>query len=320
MRWTWIAPVALAAMLAVGGMAYRRAHVNGRMAAAYEPVAFAREHIEMAIESTGVVEPRNRLEIKPPFGGRVDEVLVEEGQSVAKGDIIARMSSTERATLLDAARTKGDAVLRKWENAYKTTPLIAPLDGTIIARNTEPGQTIAASDTVLVLSDRLIVSAQVDETDVGQVQVGQAARITLDAYRNVRVQGTVTRIAFDAVTVNNVTVYEVEVEPENIPPQMKSGMTATVEFIVANVDDALTLPADAVVSEEGKSYVLVDGGQPGMPPERWRVLTGLSSGGNVEILAGLEGTEPVVKKSFAMVEAKKTGTSPFMPRPSSRRR
>jgi len=315
-----IALAALAAAAAAGWAGYLRLSGNGAETVAYEPAAFGRERMEATIESTGVVEPRNRLEIKPPIGGRIDEVLVTEGQEVKKGDPIARMSSTERATLLDAARARRAETLEKWEASYKATSLIAPLDGTIIARNIEPGQTVTAADPVLVLSDRLIVTARVDETDIGTVRVGQAARITLDAYRDVKVRGKVARIAYDATTVNNVTIYEVEVEPEAIPACMKSGMTATVAFFLAEAEDALTLPADAVEAEGGKSFVLVDDGDPATPPEPWRVLTGLSGGGRIEILAGLDGTERVVRKPFSVTTARRMGSSPFMPGPRSRSR
>jgi len=313
--------ILLAAGVCIGAVtAIVRWRSNGEIVPQrYEQVEFSRRHMSRTIEATGVVEPRNRIEIKPPIGGRIDDVLVQEGQGVTKGEIIARMSSTERATLLDAARAKGEATLKKWEDAYKPTPLIAPLDGTIIARSTEPGQTVTASDTVLVLSDRLILSARVDETDIGSIEVGQSARITLDAYRDTRVNGKVARIAYEATTVNNVTIYEVEVIPEEVPKCMKSGMTATITFMVAEVRDALTLPADAVGTQDGKSFVLVDDENPDTPPEPWRILTGLTQDGRVEVLAGLDGSETVVRAPFALVTAKETGTSPFMPGPPRRR-
>jgi macrolide-specific efflux system membrane fusion protein len=312
MKRKWIA-IAIAGLLIAAGLAsYRLLHFRSRDTAAYERVDFSRERIEITIEASGTVEPRNRIEIKPPIGGRTEDVLVKEGQQVTKGEIIALMSSTERAALLDAARAKGPEVLRKWEDAYKTTPLIAPLDGTIIARNTEPGQTVTAQDPIMVLSDRLIVTAQVDETDIGRIQTGQPARITLDAYPDVVVKGTVEQIAYDATTVNNVTIYEVKVEPESIPKCMKSGMTATIAFFEAAVENALTLPTDAVQVEDGKSLVLVEDGRQETPPEAWRVLTGLATGGRVEILAGLDGHEQVVRKSFKLKEKSKS-RSPFMP-------
>jgi membrane fusion protein, macrolide-specific efflux system len=304
-----------------GGLAeYRRMTTERREKTVYEAVAFGRERLETRISATGVVEPRNRIEIKPPIGGRMEEVLVAEGQKVAKGELIARMSSTERATLLDAARAKGADMLNKWEDAFKSTSLIAPLEGTIIARNTEPGQTVTASDAVLVLSDRLVVSARVDETDIGMIKAGQSVNITLDAYRDVKVKGVVKRIAYDATTVNNVTIYKVEVEPESIPTCMKSGMTATVGFLLAEVDNALTLPADSIAVEQGKSYVLVASEMQGDPVQRWRILPGLSSAGRVEILAGLEGDEAVVRKPFAISRAAESGNSPFVPGPPSKKR
>ncbi len=303
----------LVSLAVVGAFAWHWSRENGNGSVAYESVPFTHERMETTIDSTAVVEPRNRLEIKPPIGGRIDDVLVAEGQKVAKGDIIAYMSSTERATLLDAARARGTNVLEKWQDAYKATPLIAPLDGTIIARDTEPGQTVTASDSILVLSDRLIVSARVDETDIGMVQVGQRGRITLDAYQDVNVEGTVSRIAFEAITVNNVTIYEVEVEPDAIPACMKSGMTASVAFITAEAEEALTLPTDAVGSVDGKRFVLVKRDSHATAPERWRVLTGLSSSGRIEILAGLQGNESVVRKAFSIARSKSSvSSSPFV--------
>lgn len=309
--------LALAGVVLGGLYARRTLNGTGRDDVQYEPVKIERGRIEVTIESTAVVEPRNRLEIKPPVGGRIEDVLVDEGEAVKRGQIIGWMSSTERATLLDAARAKGEATFHKWEDAYKPTPLRAPLDGTIIARKTEPGQAVTAQDVVLVLSDRLIVKAQVDETDIGQVRVGQETTVTLDAYPDVAIGGKVEQIAFEAVTINNVTIYEVDVEPDEIPEFMKSGMTAAVTFHVAEADDVLVLPTNAIVTQGDESLVLIDDGRPETPPEPRPVRTGLSSGGRVEIRAGLDGKEAVVRKAFPMPTRENNTSTPFMP---SRRR
>ncbi|HOW98066.1 MAG TPA: efflux RND transporter periplasmic adaptor subunit [Kiritimatiellia bacterium] len=309
----------LAAAAGVGWYGWTHREKAAVKAPSFEPVEFTRERIEVAIEATGVVEPGNRIEIKPPIGGRVEEVLVVEGQAVRQGEVIARMSSTDRAALLDAARAQGEAVLRKWEEVYKATPLIAPLDGTIIARKAEPGQTLTAADTALVLSDRLIVRAQVDETDIGLVRGGQEATLTLDAYADDRFRGQVRHIAYEATTVNNVTIYEVEVEPATVPERMKSGMTATVKFVVEAADDALTLPLDALVRRDGRSVVLLAPRGPGARPEEREVKTGLTGGGRVQILEGLDGSERVVRSSFDLPKRQESGSSPFMPRPPGRR-
>ena len=84
---------------------YSRQHPQG---ASYEPTKVTRGGLQVSILATGAVSPENRLEIKPPIAGRVEQVLVEEGQMVKKGDILAWMSSTERAAVLDAARAQGE--------------------------------------------------------------------------------------------------------------------------------------------------------------------------------------------------------------------
>jgi membrane fusion protein, macrolide-specific efflux system len=304
--------IAVVIALGFGLIAYRRLRNGDSTEPHYTQASLTRQRMVVTIESTGIVEPRNRLEIRPPIGGRIDQVLIEEGAQVAEGDIIAWMSSTERAALLDAARPEGEDVLRKWSEVYKPTPIIAPLSGRIIARNVEPGQTVTAQDTTFVLSDTLIIMAQVDETDVGTVSLQQQATVTLDAYQDIVVSGGVRQIAFEATIINNVTIYEVEVAPDRTPECMKSGMTATVQFLVAEANDVLTLPADAIQTEGGKSIVLVDDGDPETTPERYRVLTGLTCNGRVEILAGLQGDEQVVREAFVLPQKTASGSSPFM--------
>jgi macrolide-specific efflux system membrane fusion protein len=177
------------------------------------------------------------------------------------------MSSTDRAALLDAARAKGAAEIAHWEQIYRPTPIIAPMAGLVIARSVEPGQTIGTTDQVFVMSDHLLVVAQVDETDMAKVALGQDADITLDAYRNQKVPGTVHQIAFEAKTVNNVTMYDVQITPKEVPPFMRSGMTVSVDFKVAERKDVLVLPAAVVHQEDGQATVLVpnhpEGGERG---------------------------------------------------------
>ena len=101
---------------------------------------------------------------------------------VKTGQTLALMSSTERAALLDAAQTQGPEAIKYWEDVYKPTPLLSPIDGEVIVSKDYPGQTITASDVIVVLSDHLIVQAQVDETDIGKIKLGQEVTLSLDAY------------------------------------------------------------------------------------------------------------------------------------------
>ncbi len=191
-----------------------------------QEVSLTRGDIENFITATGTVQPQNRLEIKPPVNGRVEEILVNEGDHVKKGQVIAWMSSTERAALLDAARSKGEETLQYWEELYKPTSLVAPIDGDIIVRAVEPGQTVTSGDPVLVLSNRLIVKAQIDETDIGKVQIGQKASVSLDAYPREKIKAAVNHISYESKLINNVTIYEADILPREVPLIFRSGMTA----------------------------------------------------------------------------------------------
>ena len=267
--------------------------------------------IETFISSTGTVLPKNRLEIKPPVNGRIESILIKEGGKVKTGDILAWMSSTERAALLDAARGKGEQAVSYWEDAYKPIPLIAPIDGEVIVATTQPGQTVTTGDAVVVLSDRLIVRAQVDETDIGKIALNKKAVISIDAYPDSKISAVVDHIYYESKTVNNVTVYEVDLVPEEIPKFFRSGMNASVDFIDRSNDDALLIPAEAVYKEKENSYVLVrqnNGGE----PVRAAVKLGISDDKNVEVLSGITKYDRIIVKSKAYSLPKDTrGKNPF---------
>ena len=277
--------------------------------------------IEKSILSTGIVQPQNRLEIKPPIPGRIEQILVKEGQTVKAGDILAMMSSTERAALLDAARLQGADALQRWEEVYKAIPLMAPIDGEVIVKAVNPGQTVTSGEAVIVLSDRLIVQAQVDETDIGKVKVGQAAVISLDAYPKLEAQARVDHIYYESTTVNNVTIYQVDILPDAVPPEFRSGMSANVRIVEERKENALLLPLDFVKQEKGKSFVLVSQGKGG-DPVRSEVRTGISDDDNIEILSGLGPDDEAVAMPAANLakSSSKTATNPLMPTPPRARR
>jgi len=269
--------------------------------------------IRTFISSTGTILPKNRLEIKPPVNGRIECILVKEGDDVKIGDILAWMSSTERAALLDAARGKGEQDFSYWETAYKPIPLIASIDGEVIVEKIQPGQTVTTSDPVVVLSDRLIVRAQVDETDIGKVSLNKKAIISIDAYPDTKINSIVEHIYYESKTVNNVTIYEVDLAPEEIPKFFRSGMNASIDFIDQSSDNALLIPAEAVYKEKNVSYVLVKQGGD-VQPFRAVVKLGISDDKNIEVLSGVTKDDIVIIKSKMYSIPKNTrGKNPFMP-------
>lgn len=310
--------VVLVVVAVAAGVVIKRAK-KGKNYEITGEVMVSRGNIQSFISTTGTVQPQNRLEIKPPISGRIEEILVEEGDHVEAGDILAWMSSTERAALLDAARPQGEEAMEYWRNVYKPAPLIAPIDGEVIVRAVEPGQTVTSGDAVIVLSDRLIVHAQVDETDIGKVEIGQPAFVTLDAYPDTKVDAVVDHIAYESRTVSNVTIYEVDILPAEVPEFFRSGMSATVEILAQNKENVLILPYRAIQQDRAGSYVYVreDGSRVPVPRD---IETGISDDRGVEVVSGIvaDDTVVIVKRKFDPSKAKGK-KNPFLPFSRTRR-
>lgn len=271
--------------------------------------------IENFITTTGSVLPKNRLEVKPPVNGRVESVLVKEGQVVKTGETLAWMSSTERAALLDAARGQGEKVLQYWKEVYKAIPLISPIDGEVIVATTQPGQTVTTSDAVVVLSDHLIVRAQVDETDIGKISKEGAAVISLDAYPDIKIKARVEHIYYESETVNNVTVYKVDLVPEEVPAFFRSGMNASVNFVAIRKENILTVPLEAVHIEKGKSEAFVYVRRGEEDSVKQAVTLGISDDKNYEIISGLTANDVVLitPEKYSLPGVANAGKNPFMP-------
>ncbi len=281
-RWWLLLPLLVVGLGLYGSLRPKKTEAR------YYTLQVTKDNIQSNVLSTGVAQPQDRVEIKPPVAGRIEQVLVREGQFLSKGQVLAYMSSAERALLLDTARAQNKDEVPYWETLYKPIPIVAPLDGILIKRSAEPGQTVSVGDAMLVMSNHLIVNAQVDETDLGRIQVGQPAVITLDAYPDMPIDAVVDRIAYEAQTVNNVTVYNVDVLPKKVPPVMRSGMTANVNFITAQKTGVLVLPFESILRDNGRSSVLVPDPRDPRKVVSKEIQTGLSDGQKVEVVSGLK--------------------------------
>ncbi len=286
----------------------------------FKPVTVGRDDLQITVLATGNVQPKNQLSIKPPISGRIEKILIQEGAYVKKGQILVELSSNERATLLDAARAQGPAVLAKWEDLYQSTPLLSPLAGQIVNLPTVPGQVVSTADTIMIMSDHLIVSTQVDETDLAQIHLDQDATLTLDAYPGQNIEAKVKRIAYQSTLVNNVTTYPVEVWPVKVPAYMRSGMTANVIFNVAEKENVLVIPSEAIQQRGDQSIVLLAGAKPTDKPTPQPIQTGITDGKETEVVSGLKEGDKILIKTFSasQVAAPSSGTNPFMPAGSTR--
>ena len=189
------------------------------------------------------------------------------------------------------------------------TKVLAPMDGVVAVRGVQIGQIISSGisnvgggTTVLTLSDlsHIFVVAAVDESDIGKVRESQTVTITADAYPGKTFQGQVVQIATRGVNASNVVTFEVKIEVlGDEKALLKPEMTANVEVLTAAKDDAVLVPAEAVVHKgRGKQIVTVVG--KGGSKEEVDVTSGLSDGTKTEIASGLtEGQTVLVPKGGA---------------------
>jgi macrolide-specific efflux system membrane fusion protein len=298
-------------VIGIAGIGFYSYNKNKKPAITYSEYVVETGDIAISILATGTVQPKNRLEIKPPVAGRIDQVLVKEGTKVRKGQILAWMSSTERAAMLDAARSKGEEEYKRWSELYLPTPVLAPIPGTIILKSVEPGQTFTNSDAIFTMSDHLTVKAQVDETDISQIKLMSKANIVLDAYPKSPINAHVDQLAFDATTTNNVTTYGIDVKPEETPEFMRSGMTANVTFSVKTKTDILLVPSVALKVIEGKSLLMKKGDK---APIEINVSTGLTDGKKTEITEGVNAGDIILIQDYSIGDGSSASSNPFSPK------
>lgn len=266
-------------------------------------VKVLRGNIQEVVQAAGEVNPMNKVSIIPPVTGRIDKIVMDEGATVKRGQVLAWMSSSDRAAILDNARSEGPEVYKKWENEYKSTPIVAPTDGLIIARNVVTGQTVDADTDMYDLSDRLVVFASVDETDLAKIHMGQEAQCTVEAYPNKVFDTKVTLIGHQAIKVNNVISYQINLDPEKVPGELRAGMTANVNFIVQQKRDVLWIPSYAVKGASGGPATVKVLTAQGKAPESRDIVLGITDGVKVEVVSGLDEGDTVVIPSLNLPKA-----------------
>lgn len=176
-----------------------------------------------------------------------------------------------------ASLTSAQAELDKAKTNMDYATIYSPIDGIVLARNIEAGQTVAASystPTLFVLAKDLTnlkIIALVDETDISQIKLDQEVTFTVTAYPEKIFTGKVKQIRPQSTTVSNVVNYTVIVSANNEEKLLLPGMTTTIEFIINNAEDALLVPNTALKfhpeRKKGKD------GRPPIPPHNGNALS-----------------------------------------------
>lgn len=177
-----------------------------------------------------------------------EKELFEKGYSTAA----KYESSQNTAALQQAALMSAQAGLDRARVNLEYAVITSPIDGTIIHREVEPGQTVAASLSAPVLFlvardlSKMEIMGLVDESDIGQIKVGQEVRFTVDAYLDREFAGQVRQIRLQPETVSSVVNYTVVIDADNPDGLLFPGMTATVDFIVEKKENVLLIANKAL--------------------------------------------------------------------------
>jgi len=203
-----------------------------------------------------------------------------------------------------------EAALKFSETNLQYTRILSPVDGVVISRNVDVGQTVAASfqtPTLFTIAQDLTkmqIDTNVDEADIGKVVVGQEVEFSVDAYPENVFRGKVWQVRNAPITVQNVVTYDVVIQVSNPELKLKPGMTANVSIIISTKRDVLKIPNGALrFKPSEKSPTTSDKKGPGVwvseqdKPKRIPVALGISDGNYTELVSGevREGQELIVE-------------------------
>jgi len=180
---------------------------------------------------------------------KAEEAVHREKIAMAESEM--QQAAVEARSAL-AAVPQTEAVLRQVKIELERSVIRAPIDGVVIMREVEPGQTVAASleaPTLFRIAEdlsRMEVHAKVDEADIGEVRTGQRVSFAVDAYPGRRFEGTVVQVRKAPQVVQNVVIYTVVISTANSDLLLLPGMTALVEIVVRESGETLTVPSAAL--------------------------------------------------------------------------
>jgi HlyD family secretion protein len=311
-----------AVVKAEADVANARANVVHQQVAVHD--ASIKRDARVRLFQEGGISAEERDTAQATYDGAVAQL--DAAQASLRASEAALSVTRAQLTAAEATVQQKQAALTQAQVDLDHTFIRAPVDGTVVARNVDVGQTVAASlqaPTLFLIAQDLTkmqVDTNVDEADVGRVALRQSATFTVDAYPGERFQGEIVQIRQAPQVVQNVVTYDAVVAVGNPDLKLKPGMTANVRILVAQHDQVLLVPNAAF-------RVRLDGAASGQRPARpaqsaatgraggsrapdtarqrvWvleggkpvarDVSTGLSDGERTEVLSGLREGETII--------------------------
>jgi RND family efflux transporter MFP subunit len=310
--------------------------VNGKSAA---PVRIAIVETTPAVESlraVGVLAPADEVRLAFKTGGLVDAINVEQGQAVRKGQVLAALADDEVASAVAQARAVADQAARDLDRGRalladevttreqvedlttasavaraqlhaalfnaRHARIEAPADGVVLRRLAEPDEQVAPGQPVLVVGNThggWIVRAALPDRAVVQLETGQAADVTFDAFPGRRFAATVIEIA--AAADPQTGTYEMKLAVDPAGARFMQGLTAKVVIADPDADAVAVVPVTSLLEADGRVaavFVVAEGGI----ARRVSVETGRLFGERVEVLKGLSPGDRVITEGAAWLD------------------
>ena len=248
----------------------------------------------------------------------------------------ARLSYQQQTQQVSQAREN----VRRAQTNLSYATITSPIDGVVLSKSVEEGQTVAASfntpELFKIAQDltQMQVVANVDEADIGEVKPGERVTFTVDAYPEDTFTGSVKQVRQEATTTNNVVTYEVIINAPNADLKLKPGLTANVTIFTQERQGVLSIPTKAlrytptqetigkrkIQDSKGKNKVWTMEGNTLVAHD---VNTGMSDGSHTQIISGLkEGQQIIVgvKEQDDNTEDEQQARSPFAPGPPNKKK
>ena len=237
--------------------------------------------------------------------GTVTSIHVQEGQTVAKDDILIELSGDDLTESIQSASEtlrSAEISLQNLQDTMANYTVTSPISGTIIEKDAKVGDAVKSGDTLCVIYDLsyLEMVINVDELQIGALSVGQKVQLTADAVTDKTYVGTVTRVSMKGSSSGGTTTYPITIRIDNTDG-LRPGMNANAEIVVAEAGNALVVPNAAVIRG---GYVLVSKKSPSAAnavedmdaPDGYvyvKVETGVSDDSYTEIKSGLQEDDTV---------------------------
>src|SRR6478735_768499 len=267
MKTGWLLTLVVAA--AAGAGAYYYWHQQGPGRLDIQTAEVKRGDVRRVVSTSGTVSALVTVDIGSQLSGNIGAVNVDYSSEVKQGEVLARIEPSsfetrvrERKAAVAVAKANvenGKATLTQHEATLDSaridlgrTYIRSPIDGVVIDKIVEVGQTVAASlqapklFTIAQDLNQVQIQAQVDEADIGQVTSGNPVSFTVDAYPDVTFEGKVEQIRLAPISLQNVVTYTVVIAADNQLGRLLPGMTANVEIITGEHPGVVVVPNDAL--------------------------------------------------------------------------